>query len=183
MSIQLVCNINKQFTALHIGCTGSLHDGNSYQNMKIAQTPQEFYEKYQYLLADSTYASSPWAVLAYKGVLAQNEDNHSFNYCLEKSRVIIKHAIGILKGQWFSLGEMQNKMRDNHEIEYFVSWVAYCTVLHNMFAQIGNGWFDLYEDDDPPHKENLSKNDIGEDVVNMREKLKPITLAWKNSPL
>ena len=52
--------------------------------MKIAQTPQEFYEKDQYLLADSAYASSPWVVPAYKGVVAQNEENHSFNYCLPK---------------------------------------------------------------------------------------------------
>ncbi|MBW0564151.1 hypothetical protein O181_103866 [Austropuccinia psidii MF-1] len=106
MSRQLVCNINKQFTALHVGCTGSLHDPNVYQHMKIAQTPQEFYEKGQYLLADSAYASSPWAVPAYKGVVAQNEDNHSFNYCLEKSRVRIEHAIGIWQGRWFSLREM-----------------------------------------------------------------------------
>ncbi|MBW0483549.1 hypothetical protein O181_023264 [Austropuccinia psidii MF-1] len=183
MSIQLVCNINKQFTALHVGCTGSLHDLNVYQHMKIAQTPQEFYEKDQYLLADLAYASSPWFVPAYKGVVAQNEDNRSFNYCLAKSRVRIKHAIGILKGRWFSLREMQNQMRDNHEIEYFVSWVVSCMILHNMLAQIGDEWFDLYEDDDPPHAENLANNNIGEDVVNMREKIKPITLAWKNSQL
>ncbi|MBW0538101.1 hypothetical protein O181_077816 [Austropuccinia psidii MF-1] len=98
MSTQLVCNINKQFTALHVGCTGSLHDSHVYQHMKIAQTPQELYEKDQYLLSNSAYASSPWVVPAYKRVLAQNEDNHSFNYCLAKSRVIIKRAIGILKG-------------------------------------------------------------------------------------
>ncbi|MBW0491858.1 hypothetical protein O181_031573 [Austropuccinia psidii MF-1] len=151
--------------------------------MKIAQTPQEFYEKDQYLLANSAYASSPWVVLAYKGVVAQNEDNCSFNYCLAKLRVRIKNAIGILKGWWFSLREMQNQMRDNHEIEYFASWVVSCTILHNMLAQIGDEWFYLYEDDDPPHSENLSNNDIGEDVVNMHEKFKPITLTWKNSQL
>ncbi|MBW0545686.1 hypothetical protein O181_085401 [Austropuccinia psidii MF-1] len=144
--------------------------------MKIAQTPQDFYEKDQYLLADSAYSSSPWVVPAYKGAVAQNEDNHSFNYCLAKSSVRIKHAIGILKGHGFSL-------RDNHEIEYFVSWVVSCMILHNMLAQIGDEWFDLYEDDDPPHAENLANNNIGEDVVNMCEKIKPITLAWKNSQL
>ncbi|MBW0501122.1 hypothetical protein O181_040837 [Austropuccinia psidii MF-1] len=157
MSIQLVCNINKQFTALDVGCTGSLHDLNVYQHMKIAQKSQGFYEKDQYLVANSAYESSPWVVPAYKGVVAQNEDNRSFNYCLAKSRVRIKHAIGILKGWWFSLREMQNQMRDDHEIEYF--------------------------DDDPPHAENLSNNNIGEDVVNMHEKIKPVTLAWKDSQL
>ncbi|MBW0557737.1 hypothetical protein O181_097452 [Austropuccinia psidii MF-1] len=157
MSIQLVCDINKQFTALHVGCTGSLHDSNVYQHMKIAQTPQEFYEKDQYLLADLAYASSPWVVPAYKGVVAHNEDNRSFNYCLAKSRVRIEHAIGILKGQWFSLRKMQNQMRDDHEIEYF--------------------------DDDPPYAENMSNNNIGEYVINMHEKIKPITLAWRDSQL
>ncbi|MBW0528499.1 hypothetical protein O181_068214 [Austropuccinia psidii MF-1] len=181
MSIQLVCDINKQFTALHAGCTGSLHDANVYQNIKIAQTPEEFYEKEQYLLADLAYASSPWVVPAYKGAVAQNEDNHSFNYCLAKSRVRIKHTIGILKVRCLSLREMQNQMRDNHEIEYFVSWVISCTMLHNMLAQIGDEWFYLYEDDDPPNEENLSNNEIGEDVVNMCEKIKPIPLAWKDS--
>ncbi|MBW0590037.1 hypothetical protein O181_129752 [Austropuccinia psidii MF-1] len=151
--------------------------------MRIAQTPQEFYEKDQYLLADSAYASSPCVVPAYKGVGAQNKDNRSFNYFLEKSRVRIKHAIGILKGQGFSQREMQNQMRDAHEIKDFVIWVVSCTILHNMLVKIGNEWFDLYEDDDPPHAENLANNNIGEDVVNMREKIKPITLAWKNSQL
>ncbi|MBW0573092.1 hypothetical protein O181_112807 [Austropuccinia psidii MF-1] len=183
MSIQLICNINKQFTSLHVGCTGSLHDSNVHQQMKIAQTTQEFYEKNHYLLSDSAYESSPWVVLAYKGAVAQNEDNCPFNYCLAKSRVRIEHAIGILKGQWFSLREMKNQMRDNHEIEYFVSWVVSCTILHDMLAQIGDEWFDLYEDYDPPHAENLANNNIGEDVVNMREKIKPINLAWKKSQL
>ena len=45
-----------------------------------------------------------------------------------------------------------------------------------MLAQIGNEWFDLYEDDDPPHAENLSNNNIGEDVLNMCEKLNQ--LLW-----
>ncbi|MBW0482923.1 hypothetical protein O181_022638 [Austropuccinia psidii MF-1] len=183
MSIQLVCDIDKEFNALHVGCTGSLHDSNVYQNIKIEQTPQDFYEKDQYLLADSAYASSPWVVPAYKGVVAQNEASFSFNYCLEKSRVRIKHAIGILKGRWFSLHKMGNQMRDNNEVEYFVSWVVSCLILHNMLAQIGDEWFYLYEDDDPPHAENLSNDDIGEDVVNMHEKRKPITLAWKDSQL
>ncbi|MBW0574841.1 hypothetical protein O181_114556 [Austropuccinia psidii MF-1] len=138
--------------------------------MKIEQTPQDLYEKDKYLLTNSAYASSPWVVPAYKGVVAQTEDNCSFNYCLAKSRVRIEHAIGILKGRWLSLREMQNQMRDAHEIEYFVIWFVYCTILHNMLAQIGTEWFDLYEDDDPPHAENLAKNDIGEDVVNMCEK-------------
>ncbi|MBW0534089.1 hypothetical protein O181_073804 [Austropuccinia psidii MF-1] len=151
--------------------------------MKIAQTPQEFYEKDKYLLANSAYASSPWVVPAYKGVVAQNEANCSFNYCLAKSRVTIKHSIGILKGRWSSLREMQNQMADNHEIEYFVSWVVSFTILHDILAQIGDEWFDLYEDDDSPHAENLSNNDIGEYVVNKHEKLKPITLAWKDSQL
>ncbi|MBW0460888.1 hypothetical protein O181_000603 [Austropuccinia psidii MF-1] len=151
--------------------------------MKIAQKPKEFYEKVHYLLANSAYASSPWVVPAYKGVVAQNEDNNSFNYCLAKPRVIIKHEIGILKGWWFSLREIQKQMRDNHEIKYFVSWVVSCTILHNMLEEIGNEWFDLYEDYDPPHAENLSNNDIGEDVVNMCEKIKPITLEWKDSKL
>ncbi|MBW0573088.1 hypothetical protein O181_112803 [Austropuccinia psidii MF-1] len=168
MSIQMVCNINKQFTALNFGCTGSLNDSNVYQHLKIAQKPQGFYEKDQYLLADSESASSPWIVPAYKRVLAQNEYNHSFDHCLEKSRVQIKHAIGILKGWWFSLREMQNQMRDAHEIKYFFSWVVSCTILPNMLAQIGNEWFDLYEADDPPHAENLSNHNIREDVLNMR---------------
>ncbi|MBW0467928.1 hypothetical protein O181_007643 [Austropuccinia psidii MF-1] len=151
--------------------------------MKISQTPQEFHEKDQHLLANSEYASTPWVVPEYKGVAAHNEDNCSFNYCLEKSRVIIEHQVGILKGKWFSLREMQNQMRDKHEIGYFVSCVAPCTILHNMLAQIGNKCFDLYEDDDPPHAENLSNNDIGEDAVNTCEKIKPITLAWKDNQL
>ncbi|MBW0538585.1 hypothetical protein O181_078300 [Austropuccinia psidii MF-1] len=183
MSIQLVCNINKQLTALHVGCTGSLHDSNVYQYMKIKQTPQEFYEKDQYILADSAYASSSWVIPAYKGVSAQNEDNHSFNYCIAKSRVRIEHAIGILKGRWFSSREMWNKMSYKHEIEYFASWVISCTILHNMLAQIGDEWLNLYEDDDPPHAENPSNNGIGEDVVHIHEKIKPITLAWKDSQL
>ncbi|MBW0550622.1 hypothetical protein O181_090337 [Austropuccinia psidii MF-1] len=151
--------------------------------MKIAQTPQEFYEMDQSSLADSAYASSPWVVPAYKVVVAQNEDNCSFNYCLAKSRVRIKHEIGILKGKWFAQREIQNQMRDSHEIEYFVGWVVSCMILHNMLAQIGDEWFDLYDDDDPPHAKNLVNNKIGEDVLNMPEKIKPITLARKNSQL
>ncbi|MBW0522911.1 hypothetical protein O181_062626 [Austropuccinia psidii MF-1] len=149
--------------------------------MKIAQTPQELFEKDQYILANSTYASSPFVVPAYKGSSAQDEDNHYFNYCLAKSRVRIEQAIGIFEGRGVPLRQMPNPMRVDHEFKYFVSWVVSCTILHDMLTQIGDEWFDLYEDDDPPHAENFSNNNIGEDVVNMREKVKPITLALKNS--
>ncbi|MBW0466292.1 hypothetical protein O181_006007 [Austropuccinia psidii MF-1] len=84
--------------------------------MKIAQTPLESYEKDQYLLADLAYENSPWVVPAYGAVVAQNEDYHTFDYFLAKSRVRIEKEIGILQAWWFYLREMWNQMRDKQGI-------------------------------------------------------------------
>ena len=136
---QLVCDVNRVFVSLHVGCAGSLHDSNVYQHMQICKNPHEYYGKDQYLLADSGYASSHWIVPAYKGVTSHSEDNQKFNLCLARSRVRIEQSIGVLKGQWSSLCNVQ-------EVQLFVQWVVTCVMLHNLLAQVSDQWRDLYED-------------------------------------
>ncbi|KNE91263.1 hypothetical protein PSTG_15328 [Puccinia striiformis f. sp. tritici PST-78] len=57
ISLTLVCDINKKFVSYLAGYPGSCHDSYVFSNMRIAQQPNRFFDRNQYLLADSAYTS------------------------------------------------------------------------------------------------------------------------------
>ncbi|POV94092.1 hypothetical protein PSHT_16445 [Puccinia striiformis] len=102
ISVTLICDVNKKFISYLAGYPGSCHDAYVFSNMKVAQQPQQYFDRNQFLLADSAYSSDQYVIPAYKGKELLVRDNVNFNYYLAQSRVRIEHAIGILKGRFSS---------------------------------------------------------------------------------
>ncbi|KNZ49454.1 hypothetical protein VP01_4g17 [Puccinia sorghi] len=73
--------------------------------------------KNQFLLAESANTSDKYTLPANKGKELIDHWNVYFNYHFAQSRVRIKHAIGILKGQFSSLCEMQTQIRNQKEMK------------------------------------------------------------------
>ncbi|POV95016.1 hypothetical protein PSHT_15882 [Puccinia striiformis] len=131
ISLTLVCDINKKFVSYLAGYPGSCHDSYVFSNMRIAQQPNRFFDRNQYLLADSAYTSDRYTVPAYKGKELLESQNVDFNYRLAQSRVRIKHAIGILKGRFSSLRKIRCQLRTRNEMKGTIKWIITCIVLHN----------------------------------------------------
>ena len=73
---------------------------------------------------------------------------------------------------------MRNQMCNVKEVQLFVQWVVTCVILHNLLAQVGDQWSDLYEDNDPPKLQNITQQDDENGHLNMHEIVKPYTLDW-----
>ena len=113
-----------------------------------------FFVSGQYLLADSAYELSPHVIPAYKAPASNLQINSDFNYCLAKSRVRNEHTIGILKSRWASLQEMRLHLYRQSDMREFVSWLYSCIVLHNMLAQLGDQWSELFSDEHSSDQNN-----------------------------
>jgi hypothetical protein len=61
----------------------------------------------QYLIADLAYELGVHCIPAYKAPAAYIKENTEFNYCLAQSGVRNEHTVGILKGRWASLQQLQ----------------------------------------------------------------------------
>ncbi|KNZ47995.1 hypothetical protein VP01_5990g2 [Puccinia sorghi] len=119
ISLTLVCDVNKKFTSYLAGYPGSCHNSYVLSNMQISQQPEKFFDKNQFLLADSAYTSDWFTLPAYKGKELLDHQNVDFNYHLAQSQVRIEHAIGILK-----------EMKDT------IKWIISCVILHNLLADL-----------------------------------------------
>ena len=97
INAQVICNCNKKITAIFSGWPGSCADSRVYKMMSLANEPEKWFSKGQYLLADSAYSLTPTIIPSYKGKKARNLTNIEFNYCVAKSHVRNEHTIGILK--------------------------------------------------------------------------------------
>jgi hypothetical protein len=106
ISVTLTCDINKKFISYLAGFPGSSHDAYVFSHMQVAQQPEKYFNRKQFLLADSAYTNNCYVVPAFKGKHLLKRWNINFNYHLAQSRVRIEHAIGILKGHFASLREI-----------------------------------------------------------------------------
>ena len=145
--------------------------------MKIAQEPEKFFDENQFLLADSAYTSDQYTLPAYKGKDLLERQNNDFNYRLAQSRVRIEHAIGILKGRFSSLREIQSQIRNRDEMKAIIKWIISCIVLHNLLADLKDQWNDFYEEEipEPPPVVNEDESMVEGDGI--RGRLHSITLA------
>ncbi|POV96472.1 hypothetical protein PSHT_15116 [Puccinia striiformis] len=129
--------------------------------MKVAQSPEKYFDPNQFLIADSAYTNDQYVVPAYKGKDLLDDWNVDFNYHLAQSQVRIEHAIGILKGRFSSLRKMRSQIRGPKEMKAVVKWIITCIILHNLLADLKDQWNELYEDEIPePPPDIIDESEI-----------------------
>lgn len=174
--MQVVCDVDKRITALHVGYPGSCADSTVYKHMDIYKSAYKRFSAGEYLLADSAYGLSSTCIPAFKAPAANRPDNAEFNYCLAKSRVRNEHCIGILKARWASLREMRQQLRSLKDMRIFIDWVLACCILHNMLARLGDAWDEMYSEDDD--EDTVLEEDMqsSQSSYSFREALKKTTI-------
>lgn len=101
----------------------------------------------EYLLGDSAYALTGTVIPSYKCPAANIQRNAEFNYCVAKARVRNEHCIGILKGRWSSLRELRLQLINKEDMQHIIDWSVCCAILHNMLADLGDQWTEIYLDE------------------------------------
>lgn len=178
MNMQVVCDMDKRITKIHLGCPGSCADSTVYKWMPLYKSPHKYFSPGQYLLTDSAYALSMTCIPAFKAPAANKPDNAEFNYCLARSCVRNEHCIGVLKSRWGSLWEMRQQLHSKKDMQVFIDWVVSCCVLHNMLAHLGDAWDDTYleeEDEDDSNSVYLGMGPT-HGAETFREALKKTTI-------
>ncbi|GJJ77634.1 nuclease HARBI1 [Entomortierella parvispora] len=142
VNAQIVCNMDREIIAVHVGCPGSSSDSKVFSRMDQYKLPEDHFSPGQFLISDSAYGATTFCVPAYKSPEADHPDNTAFNYYLACSRVRNEHCIGVLKGRWQSLKEMRHQLQNDRSMRQLCFWVLSCSVLHNMLAKLGDKWTD-----------------------------------------
>ncbi|EFP83358.2 uncharacterized protein PGTG_08544 [Puccinia graminis f. sp. tritici CRL 75-36-700-3] len=107
INCQVICDCDRFITAYMTGWPGTCGDSMVFKRMMLQKEPALFFDRGKYLIADSAYELGVHCIPAYKAPAAYIKENTEFNYCLARSRVQNEHTIGILKGRWASLQQLQ----------------------------------------------------------------------------
>ncbi|MBW0591120.1 hypothetical protein O181_130835 [Austropuccinia psidii MF-1] len=140
LNVQLVCDHHKRITALLSGWPGSCGDGSMYKRMRLFKRPDDVFSPREYLLADSACSLGMRCIPCYKGAAENSHCNCSFNYYIAQARVRIEHCIGILKGCWASLQNLQLRCNSADDMVHVNWWVYACAILHNILLHNGEEW-------------------------------------------
>jgi hypothetical protein len=104
--------------------------------------------EYKYLLRDSACPSLDWLISPFKdnGHLTQNQ--RRFNYRHSATKIVIKNALGLLKGRFKRL-----KYFENNNLMFVVNCIVATAVLHNICI-------DNQDECDGDETEDESNNEI-----------------------
>ncbi|KNZ45439.1 hypothetical protein VP01_8110g1, partial [Puccinia sorghi] len=99
-----------------------------------------FFDKNQFLLADSDYTSDWFTLPAYKGKKLLDHQNVKFNYHLSH------------------LHELWTQIRNFKGMKDIIKWIISCIILHNLLADLKDQWNELYVEDEHYSAPNLHES-------------------------
>lgn len=146
INMQIVCDVDRRIIGFSCGSPGSMHDSGVWKKSPISVTPEHFFSKGEYLLADSAYGLSCHLIPAFKSPAADIEINKEFNFLLAQSRVRNEHCIGILKGRWSCLREHRQQIRSPNDVQAIIRVSTACVILHNMLANLRDSWDETFRE-------------------------------------
>jgi hypothetical protein len=141
----VVCNHRKQITYLNIGWPGSTHDARVFKNSMLFLKQKQYFNSFQYLLADSAYPPETFVVPTYKkpngGTMSS--ENERFNLYHANTRIGIEHCIGMLKGRFQSLKELRYNLREEKDMHMLILHIEACAIIHNLcINDFDNKWME-----------------------------------------
>ena len=125
---------------IQAGCPGSCHDWSVFGNNLFAKEPHRFLSDNEYILGDSGYPISKWLLAPYRNPRAAIPENARFNRHISTARVIIEHTNGVLKMRWGSLQGLRHVIRIKEDVQAVVDRIQCCITLHNIMAELNDGW-------------------------------------------
>ena len=135
LNVMLVCDDQRRIRHVSAGFPGCSHDSRVFSYSKLARNSSRYFSKTEYLLADSAYPVSDITVPSYEGAGSRTAENEAFNLCHSRTRIVVKHTNGVLKGRFQSLKSLRLQIKNKADHAFAVYWVKACCVLHNSLQE------------------------------------------------
>lgn len=147
INVQATCNEKEIFTSVDSSWPGSTHDSRIWKNSEPFKILRQS-SSGALLLGDSGYGISPWLMTPFSEPTTPEE--HSFNRCLKRERVIIERCFGQVKRRFPILG---NKIRI--DLRKVPTMIICCFVLHNVAKHLGDEEFELPHTHDTENESSI----------------------------
>jgi DDE superfamily endonuclease len=162
-TLQIICQPhNLLITDYSLGHTGSVHDAWAFRSTRMFKNHEKIFGPGEWMWADSAYPPETWSISLFKKPVngQLTADHKTFNYWVlkvsrtqpstfNKSHVLwlqvcirVKHTMGLLKGTFQSLKEIQIQLIDVRRHMIIIMWAHVCIVLHNLIIRIEGDNFD-----------------------------------------
>ena len=153
--LQAMVDDRANFTDIHVGYPGRVHDAHVLSNSELFAKGErgDLFERRQKVIQGTTvpvlviggpaYPLRPWLMKPYINTGSLCTSQRNFNYQLSKTRVIVEHAFGRLKGRWRCL-----RKKLSVAIEDIPEVVGACCVLHNLCQAHGEAFDEHWLDSD-----------------------------------
>lgn len=131
-----ICDDKRRIRYFSTGFFGSTHDSRVF-NGTIGCTPEQYFSKGEYILADSAYASTSYMIPPYKkpANAELDSDKKAFNKMHSGTRIAIEHCFGMLKCRFGSLKKLRHQIHNEKVLVNVCQWIRVCVVLHNMLIE------------------------------------------------
>lgn len=137
LTLQGICNSNKQFIDVFTGPPGKIHDSRVFKMSFISQEIEKICGGTYHLLGDSAYGIREYLLTPYRdyGTLGDSEKN--YNKIFSGTRVLIENTFGLLKNRFRQLLKLEF-----HDVDKSTSFIIGCCVLHNICIE-NNDFIDI----------------------------------------
>ena len=150
INITVICDDRGRILYFYAGWPGTTHDNRVFKNSKVYKEWRSYFNRNEHLIGDSAYSSCRIMVQTFKkhkGSSSLSYEKEFFNTKIAKVRIKSKHCIGILKGRFPSMKQINVWIhKGNPEVKQIVGLVTACSVLHNILLQcndqIPQEWYD-----------------------------------------
>jgi len=156
-----------------LGHTGSVHDAWAFRSTRTFKNHDSIFGPGEWMWADSAYAPEVWSVAPFKKPVngQLTADQRTYNYWVSKVsytlhstldishylqiRIRVKHTMGLLKGTFQSLKEIQIQVVNAKRHKIVIMWARACIILHNLIIHIEGDNFDSMWRVSPPGRRQL----------------------------
>jgi hypothetical protein len=141
LTVNVINDDKRRIRAYLAGFPGSTHDNRVWKHMQHYQRHGEYFDPEEYLLCDTAYEPSEFAIPAYKNQAGyvQHPDEEQFNSCLASPRVITEHTMGLWKGRFPWLRNIRMEISNDPEsLKRILRYIDATVVLHNMLIKFGD---------------------------------------------
>lgn len=129
INLQVVVDANKRFISVSCGEPGSLHDSRVLRRSELyRKADADIFPNGTFLIGDSAYPSLEWLVPPFRDNGSLSDAQNVFNYKHSATRIVVEHAIGLLKTRFRRLLHFTEQVNINH-VKNLVSCAC---ILHNI---------------------------------------------------
>ncbi|KAF7307937.1 DDE Tnp4 domain-containing protein [Mycena kentingensis (nom. inval.)] len=159
LNIQIISLPNLRIIDFSYGHTGSAHDATAWLGTRMARDHALFLRPGEWIWADSAYPIRFWIISPYKAPERYLPDNDEFNKVVSKLRIRSEHAIGFLKGRFWSLKNLRVVIRDAASHRFATYWIAACIAIHTFAMECEAEEKGEQEEEDPFVEQGLDSED------------------------